>query len=66
MVLSHARALLAQDDGVRAVNADLRDPDAVLADPELRAIIDPAAPVCVILGAVLHSLHADAAVTGAR
>ena len=61
VVLSHARALLAQDDGVRAVNADLRDPDAVLADPELRAVIDPARPTAVILGAVLHFLHADAA-----
>jgi hypothetical protein len=54
VVLSHARALLAQDDGVTAVDADLRDPDAVLADPELRAVIDPAEPVCVILAAVLH------------
>ena len=55
MVLSHARALLA-GPGVAAVAADLRDPAAVLADPELRAAIDPAEPVCVILGAVLHFL----------
>ena len=60
MVLSHARALLA-GPGVAAVAADLRDPAAVLADPELRALIDPAEPVCVILGAVLHFLDADAA-----
>ena len=61
VVLSHARALLATSDGVSAVAADLRDPGAVLADPELRAVIDPARPVCVILGAVLHFLDADAA-----
>ena len=61
VVLSHARALLATSDGVTAVAADLRDPGAVLADPELRAVIDPARPVCVILGAVLHFLDADAA-----
>ncbi len=60
MVLSHARALLA-DPGVAAVAADLRDPAAVLADPELRAVIDPAEPVCVILGAVLHFLDAGTA-----
>ena len=60
MVLSHARALLA-GPGVAAVAADLRDPAAVLADPELRAVIDPAEPVCVILGAVLHFLDADTA-----
>jgi len=61
VVLSHARALLATGDGVSAVAADLRDPGAVLADPELRAVIDPARPVCVILGAVLHFMDADAA-----
>ena len=33
----------------------------MLADPELRAVIDPAEPVCVILGAVLHFLDADTA-----
>ena len=63
VVLSHARALLATSDGVTAVAADLRDPGAVLADPELRAVIDPALPVCVILGAVLHFMDADAART---
>ena len=60
MVLSHARALLAAP-GVAAVAADLRDPATVLADPELRAVLDPAEPVCVILGAVLHFMDADAA-----
>jgi O-methyltransferase involved in polyketide biosynthesis len=57
MVLSHARALLAAP----AVAADLRDPAAVLADPELRAVLDPAEPVCAILGAVLHFLDAGTA-----
>lgn len=60
MVLSHIRALLA-GPGVAAVAADLRDPAAVLADQDLRAVINPAEPVCVILGAVLHFLDADAA-----
>jgi O-methyltransferase involved in polyketide biosynthesis len=60
VVLSHARALLASSD-VAAVAADLRDPPAVLADPELLAVIDPARPVAVILGAVLHFTDADAA-----
>ena len=61
VVLSHARALMATSDGVAAVEADLRDPAAVLAHPELRAVIDLAEPVGVILGAVLHFLDADAA-----
>jgi O-methyltransferase involved in polyketide biosynthesis len=60
MVLSHARALLAAPS-VAAVAADLRNPAGVLADPELRAVIDPAEPVCVILGAVVHFLDASTA-----
>ena len=58
MVLSHARALLA-GPGVAAVAADLRDPAAVLAEAELRTVIDVAEPVCVILGAIVHFLDAD-------
>jgi len=61
VVLSHARALLATGDGVTAVAADLRDPQAVFASQELREVIDPARPVCVILGAVLHFMDAGAA-----
>jgi O-methyltransferase involved in polyketide biosynthesis len=60
VVLSHARALLA-DDGVAAVEADLRDPAAVLGHPDLRAVIDPVEPVAVVLGAVLHFADADVA-----
>ena len=61
VVLTHARALLATSDGVAAVAADLRDPAAVLAHPDLRTVIDPANPAGIILGAVLHFLDADAA-----
>ena len=61
VVLAHARALLATGDGVAAVDADLRDPAAVLGHQDLRAVITPAQPVCVILGAVVHFLAPDAA-----
>jgi S-adenosyl methyltransferase len=60
VVLAHAVALLA-GDGVAAVDADLRDPAAVWGHRDLRAVIDPGRPVCVILGAVLHFLGPDAA-----
>ena len=61
VVLTHARALLATDDGVAAVDADLRDPAAVLSHQDLLAVINPGQPVCVILGAVLHFLYPRAA-----
>jgi hypothetical protein len=56
VALSHAAALLATGDGVAAVDADLRDPAAVLGHQDLRAVINPSRPVCVILGAVVHFL----------
>jgi len=60
MVLAHARALFAAPD-LAAVAADLSDPVAVLADPELRAVIDPTEPECVVLAAILHFLDAGTA-----
>ncbi|MFC4047805.1 SAM-dependent methyltransferase [Dactylosporangium siamense] len=62
IVLSHARALLTSSpDGSTAyIEADLRDPDRILADPVLRATIDFQQPVALMLVAVLHFLE-DAA-----
>src|SRR5262249_58565975 len=54
MVIAHIRALLASDDGIAAVEGDLRDPEAILAAPELAAVIDIRQPVCVLLVSVLH------------
>lgn len=40
--------------GVAVVNADLCDPETVLAIPELREVIDLSRPVCVIFSCILH------------
>lgn len=61
VAIRHAQALLARGAGLAAVNADLRDPDAVLAGPGVLSVIDLAQPVAVIFGAVLHFLPAEAA-----
>jgi len=45
VVVSHARALLCADPGVRAIEGDLRDPAGILGDPELREQIDLREPV---------------------
>ena len=69
VVLAHARALLAVDDKVSVVGADIRDHEDLLADPALTTRIDCAAPVCVLLVSVLHFLapaQADAAVATFR
>lgn len=57
-VIVHAAALLAADKGIAAVDADLADPASVLADPELLRVIDPAEPVCAVLGLVLSLMPA--------
>jgi hypothetical protein len=57
----HGEALLACGEGLAAVRADLTEPETVLADPRVSAVIDISEPVAVILAAVLHFLSADAA-----
>ena len=52
-VTMHAEVLLADDEGIAVADADLTDPASVLARPEVRAVIDPAEPVCLVLGLVL-------------
>ncbi|MFC1402161.1 MULTISPECIES: SAM-dependent methyltransferase [Streptacidiphilus] len=56
IVLAHARALMAGHGlgATTVVQADLRDPAAILADPAVRAAIDFDRPVALMLVAVLH------------
>ncbi|WP_133884257.1 SAM-dependent methyltransferase [Glycomyces sp. NRRL B-16210] len=49
MVLSHGRALLADDRTTTVVTADLRDPAAILTNPDLRAHLDFDRPVALML-----------------
>ena len=54
MVPAQAAGLLAGCDGVRAILGDLRDPEHLLADPDLRALIDFSQPAGLLMTAVLH------------
>jgi SAM-dependent methyltransferase len=54
LVAAHARALVDADERTAVVEADLRDPGAVLDDPQVRELIDFGRPVCVLFVAVLH------------
>ncbi|MEV0999160.1 SAM-dependent methyltransferase [Nonomuraea sp. NPDC050202] len=57
IVLVHGRALLAVDEGsTTVVEADLRDPDAIIGDPEVRRLIDFDRPVGLLMFAILHHL----------
>jgi hypothetical protein len=58
IVLAHAQALLKSSPEGRTayIQADLTDPEAILASPELRATLDLSWPVALSLNAVLHFL----------
>jgi hypothetical protein len=59
MVLSHARALLADSPQTVVVDADLLDPDSVLEHPEIKAHMAAGEPVAILLIAILHFLADD-------
>jgi S-adenosyl methyltransferase len=50
----HARALLVGGPGVTAIDADIRDPDALLDNRELRELVDFTQPAGLLITAVLH------------
>ncbi|GAA2148011.1 SAM-dependent methyltransferase [Kitasatospora kazusensis] len=56
IVLVHSRALLAGagHGSATVVQGDLRDPAAILADPQIREVLDLGQPVALLLFAVLH------------
>jgi len=59
LVLAHARALLTSSPAGRTayIQADLRDPAAVLSSPTVREVLDFSQPIALILVAVLHFIH---------
>lgn len=54
VVHAHNTALLAGDDQVASVLADIREPEAILAHPDLTRLIDLRRPVGLLCVAVLH------------
>ena len=58
IVLAHARALLssAPEGRTAYIDADLRDPQKILASPEVAQTLDLSQPVALMLVAILHFL----------
>ncbi len=54
VVLSHAEALLADNQVTFAVEGDLRDPAAILGDPTIRKQLDWDQPIGLLLCGILH------------
>ncbi|MFI0366654.1 SAM-dependent methyltransferase [Actinomadura sp. 1N219] len=61
VVLVHARALLTSEPAGRTayIQADLRDPDKILADADLARTLDMSRPVALMLVATMHFITDD-------
>jgi len=54
IVLTHARALLAEAGTTAVIQADLRDPASILENPQVRELIDFDQPIALMFCAILH------------
>lgn len=54
VVVSHGKAATDPVPGVTYAHADLTRPGEVMADPDVRSVIDPARPCLAVFGLVLH------------
>jgi hypothetical protein len=61
LVMAHAQVLLTSGLAGRTafIQADLRQPDMILANPVLRDTLDFSQPVALMLNAILHFIHDD-------
>jgi hypothetical protein len=54
VAVAHSRLLVADDPLIKVVEADLTEPEDLLAQPEVKELLRPGEPVGVLLVAVLH------------
>jgi SAM-dependent methyltransferase len=53
VAIAHSKELLAREPGAQALYADLRDPEAVLGNPQLTGFLDLGRPVALLMFATL-------------
>ncbi|MEU5960402.1 SAM-dependent methyltransferase [Micromonospora parva] len=59
IVLTHGRALLAAEGTATVIQADIREPQAILNHPDARRFLDFDRPIGLLLFAILHHLGDD-------
>ncbi|MGH3391162.1 MAG: SAM-dependent methyltransferase [Actinomadura sp.] len=59
VVRNHANAILATDDSTVVVLEDIRNPERILAHPDVRGLLDFSEPIAVMCLAVLHFVTDD-------
>jgi O-methyltransferase involved in polyketide biosynthesis len=57
ITVAHSQMMLAGDGMAAAFQADLRDPERIMAHHDLRRLIDPSRPVAVMMFGVLHFIR---------
>jgi hypothetical protein len=60
VAVAHSRLILEDNPDATVIQADLREPAKILADPETQLLIDFTKPVAVLLVAVLHFIPEEA------
>ena len=60
IVLVHGRALLEDNRRTIVVEGDIREPERILADRQVRGLIDLEQPIAVLCAAILHFVCDDA------
>ncbi|MET8703311.1 SAM-dependent methyltransferase [Kitasatospora sp. NPDC004723] len=66
VVLTHARALLDENENVAVIDADMADTDRLLTDRRLRMLIDLKRPVAALFVSVLHCVDDEKAAAMVR
>jgi SAM-dependent methyltransferase len=59
VAVAHSREILAGNERATVVQEDLRHPEAILAHPDVRKLLDLSQPVAVMVVAVLHFVSDD-------
>jgi hypothetical protein len=59
VAVAHSKLILDGNADAAVIQADLRDPAGILADPETQLLLDFTRPVAVLLVAVLHCIADD-------
>ncbi len=57
VAVAHSRAILAGNDRVAVLHADVRDPQRILADPQLLGLLDLSKPAGILLAGIMHFIQ---------
>ena len=60
VAVAHSRAMLRGNSRAIIIDGDMREPEAILAHPEVKALLAPGEPIGLVLAFVLHFVVDDA------